>query len=117
MSEIDKSGHTVTIKELKNQENGFAGGANWSNAMITPDGKRGEGIDPEIHYNPAVNGAENGVPLNVLHHEGVHTYNMATGTLQPGKQKEDNSENDYLTDKLERQCVGLPVENGIPIKR
>ena len=120
ISEIDKSGHTLTIKELKNSENGFEDSINTNERykqFVSQDGKKGDGTDAVVYYNPAHNGVENGVPLTTLHHDSVHAYNTTTGTMQPGQQKEQiNQTTSAPVNKLERQCVGLPVEDGVEIK-
>lgn len=115
LSELDNSGHTVTITKTDAQ-NGYekvAKAEDRGKEFITPDGKRGEGADSEISYNPSYNGPANGRPINVLFHEGVHSYNSVSGTMQPGKQDQEDGSN---VNKLERQDVGLSVENGIPVE-
>lgn len=114
LSELDKSGHKVTIEKF-NDQNGRATplGDDTSKAFVTPDGKRGEGTDVKVEYNPAFKGTEDYAPIGVLFHEGVHAYNNATGTTQPGEQARE-----HLNDvnKREHQAVGLEVKDGIPVE-
>ena len=115
LSELDNSNHTVTIHKI-DINNGYqqpAKSEDYDKQFVTPDGKRGEGADSEISYNPSYNGPANGRPINVLFHEGVHAYNAATGTMQQGTQIQEDG---YEAKKLERQDVGLSVENGTSVK-
>ncbi|MBR0519551.1 hypothetical protein IJJ97_07145 [bacterium] len=112
LSEMDNSGHTVTIQNT-DDKNGYAEahGTGYS-TFIKNNGERGAGADTTIAYNPSFKGPANGVPLNVVFHEGVHAYNNATGTKQPGEQiREDGTS----VNKREQQCVGLPIENGLVV--
>ena len=117
LSELDKSGKTVTIDQT-NAENGYTSVSKSENdkRFITPDGQRGEGTNATISYNPSFRGTKDYVPIGILFHEGVHAYNDVTGTMQPGKQAQENedgsSRNVY---KCERQCVGLSIEDGIEV--
>ncbi|MBR0518439.1 hypothetical protein IJJ97_01475 [bacterium] len=57
LSELDKSGHKVTIHEI-DINNGYeqpAKSEDYDKQFVTPDGKRGEGTDTEIGYNPSYN--------------------------------------------------------------
>ena len=115
LSEFDKSGHTVTIGKTDDQ-NGYEGPAkkeDYDKQFVTPDGKRGEGADAKIQFNPSFRNKEKGfVPANVLFHEGVHAYNTTTGTMQPGMTKQENN---FDTRSSERQAVGLSIDNGIEV--
>ena len=111
LSELDNSGHNVNIIETEIQ-NGFASRRDTPNVYATENG-RGSGEDGTIKYNPSFRGPANGVPLNVLFHEGVHTYNYATGTLQQGEQLRDDG---TTVNRCEQQCVGLEVKDGIEVE-
>ncbi len=125
LSELDKSGHTVTIEEInKNIKNSYADinrdnkndeeiSQEINKRTITPDGQRGEGTDAKIGYNPYFREDDKGfMPLNVLFHEGVHAYNITTGTMQPGTQEQENGS---LVAKTERQTVGISIKDGIEV--
>ena len=112
LSEIDNSGHKVNINQI-DDKNGYAEakGTGFA-AYIKDNGERGAGTDTTIGYNPSFRGPANGVPLNVVFHEGIHAYNNATGTKQPGEQIREDG---ISVNKREQQCVGLPIENGIVV--
>ena len=111
LKQFDDSGHEVTIKET-NDLNGYAHGSG-SEIWVKEDGQRGKGSDGTISYNTSYNGPEEGVPLNVLFHEGVHSYNYVTGTLQPGEQEREGRSD---VNKREQQAVGLEIEDGIEVE-
>ena len=115
LTELDKSGHTVTIHQTDDNNGGQrpVKSEDYSKQFVTPEGTRGEGTDVEIHYNPSFRGSEKNTPLNILFHEGVHAYNGTTGTMQPDTQRQEDGSNDK---KLERQAVGLDVKDGIEVE-
>jgi hypothetical protein len=112
LTELDNSGHTVSIQETDQGNSMFPANAddsflveppkNVPNVLASP----GAGSDSTINYNPSrvTLGNEDWMqrpPIVGLYHEMVHSYNAATGTFQPGK---DSSG----TNNLENQAVGLP---------
>ena len=110
LSELDNSGHTVNIEQI-NDKNGYATPKGRGYATFIKDsGERGAGTDTTISYNPSFRGPANGVPLDVLFHEGIHAYNNATGTKQSGTYI--RPEDGIKLNKSEPQAVGLPIENG-----
>ncbi|MGH8079801.1 MAG: M91 family zinc metallopeptidase, partial [Lysobacter sp.] len=70
LAEFDKAaarGNTVTIKELANEQNGYA--QTFSNDADIVNGKPGKGGDVQINYNPSFHMAEFPAPVVVLYHE------------------------------------------------
>ncbi len=111
LTELDKSGKTVKIEETQKQ-NGYAIPNEGNKSLITPDGQRGEGTDVTIQFNPSFRSDFVQKPINILFHEGVHAYNMTTGTMQPEYQRQEDGSN---VKKAERQAVGLSIEDGIEV--
>lgn len=77
-------GNQVTIRELENEQNGFARTTPSGDASIRPDGRPGAGGDVEVRYNPSFFAERFPTPGVVLYHELSHAYNGVTGTFQPG---------------------------------
>lgn len=97
-------GNTVTIKELANEQNGFA--QTFSNDADIANGKAGRGGDVTISYNPSFHMAEFPAPVVVLYHEMSHAYNGVTGTFQPGTYQGTGPDSGNVPN-AERQAVGL----------
>lgn len=97
-------GNTVTIKELANEQNGYA--QTFSNDADLVAGKPGAGGDVQISYNPSFHMAQFPAPVVVLYHEMSHAYNGVTGTFQPGTYRGAGPDNGEVPN-AERQAVGL----------
>lgn len=126
LTALEVSGHTgnpTTIRELQNEQNGFAApGSNWQDGYATASGP-GSGTSSTVYYNPGFHtdpsitgnpGFSN--PVIVLNHELAHSYNQTTGTLQPGQYTGNDVDGTYVypdgtvgINNLERQAVGLPT--------
>lgn len=112
LAEFDKTaatkGNTVTIKELSNEQNGYAmparDGATWPDVQIT-NGRAGPGVVTDIRYNPSFHMEAFPAPVVVLYHEMSHAYNFTNGTLQPGNYS--GAGPDRGISNSERQAVGL----------
>ena len=112
LSELDNSGHNVTIQQTTDQ-NGYASPHEGDKAYVNPDGTRGEGTDSTISYNPSFFTDRLGKPISILFHEMAHAYDNATGTKQPGEMiREDGS----TVNRRENQAVGLSTEGGIEVE-
>jgi len=99
------SGNTVTIRELANEQNGYAQTLGRGNAEIS-NGRAGEGSDVIISYNPSFHMAEFPAPVVVLYHEMSHAYNGVNGTFQPGTYRGTGPDSGSVPN-AERQAVGL----------
>ncbi len=99
------NGNTVTIRELANEQNGYAQTLGRGNAEIS-NGKAGEGSDVVISYNPSFHMAEFPAPSVVLYHEMSHAYNGVNGTFQPGTYRGTGPDSGQVPN-AERQAVGL----------
>ncbi len=98
------NGNTVTIRELANEQNGFARS---SGGQIV-NGRPSPGSDVEISYNPSFHMAEFPAPVVVLYHEMSHAYNGVNGTFQPGRYSgPDAQDRNAGVPNAERQAVGL----------
>ncbi|QWP76826.1 hypothetical protein J5226_00010 [Lysobacter sp. K5869] len=107
LAEFDKAaarGNTVTIKELANEQNGYA--QTFSNDADLVNGKPGQGGDVQISYNPSFHMAEFPAPAVVLYHEMSHAYNGVNGTFQQGTYRGTGPDNGQVPN-AERQAVGL----------
>jgi hypothetical protein len=108
LAEFDRAagnGNTVTIRELANEQNGYAQTLGRGNAEIS-DGKAGEGSDVQINYNPSFHMDAFPAPVVVLYHEMSHAYNGVNGTFQPGTYQ-GTGPDDGQVPNAERQAVGL----------
>lgn len=108
LAEFDQAalqGNTVTIRELVNEQNGYAQTLGRGNAEIR-NGRAGEGSDVIISYNPSFHMAEFPVPVVVLYHEMSHAYNGVNGTFQPGTYRGSGPDSGQVPN-AERQAVGL----------
>lgn len=108
LAEFDKAalqGNTVTIRELANEENGYAQTLGRGDAEIR-NGRAGEGSDVIISYNPSFHMAEFPAPVVVLYHEMSHAYNGVNGTFQPGTYRGTGPDSGSVPN-AERQAVGL----------
>lgn len=99
------NGNTVVIKELANEQNGYALTLDRANAEIR-NGRAGSGSDVEISYNPSFHMDEFPAPAVVLYHEMSHAYNGVTGTFQPGIYQGTGPDSGNVRN-AERQAVGL----------
>lgn len=97
-------GNSVTIKELANEQNGYA--QTFSNDADIVNGKPGAGGDVQISYNPSFHMDAFPAPVVVLYHEMSHAYNGVTGTFQPGTYRGTGPDNGQVPN-AERQAVGL----------
>lgn len=107
LAEFDKAaarGNSVTIKELANEQNGYA--QTFSNDADIVNGRPGQGGDVQISYNPSFHMAEFPAPAVVLYHEMSHAYNGVNGTFQQGTYRGTGPDNGQVPN-AERQAVGL----------
>lgn len=119
LSELDKSGHTVTVQKTF-QRNGFEKATNPLEnykGFVKPDGSKGDGTDSTISYNPSFNGPANGRPISTLFHEAVHAYNTTTGTMMKGPITEHDKNGNTLgtIQAYEHQAVGLSMDGFDPV--
>ncbi len=117
------NGNTVTIKELTEEDNGFA---DWSrrttggpDPFLTATGQPGPSDDATISYNPRLNSFYDPDPTKakdawkyidpvvVLYHEMSHSYNIVTGTFQNDTYVGTGPDSGNVPNS-ERQAVGLP---------
>lgn len=107
LSEFDAAasrGNTVTIRELSNEENGYA----MSSGGEIRNGRPSAGSDVEIRYNPEFFMAEFQAPSVVLYHEMSHAYNGVNGTFLPGTYSgPDTQDRNAGVPNSERQAVGV----------
>ncbi|MBX9401510.1 hypothetical protein K4L06_09310 [Lysobacter sp. BMK333-48F3] len=118
LSELDRNanpgvgtGHSVSITELGNEMNGFAGPSLTNDAFLQTDPTtgvttRGAGMDSVISYNPSFHSDFFETPTVVLHHEMSHAYNITGGTLQQGVYSGTGPDSGSVRN-FERQAVGL----------
>ncbi len=103
------NGHTVTIRELSSEKNGFAsadGGGGLD--FLDSAGNPGATTSAQINYNPTFSTAFFEAPIVVLAHEAAHAFNIVTGTLQPGVYGGGfPGDPDTGIPNAERQAVGL----------
>jgi hypothetical protein len=98
-------GNTVVIRELANEQNGYAQTLGRGNAEIV-NGRAGTGSDVIISYNPSFHMDAFPAPAVVLYHEMSHAYNGVTGTFQPGTYQGSGPDSGRVRN-AERQAVGL----------
>lgn len=107
LAEFDQAaanGNTVTIRELANEENGYA----LSSGGEIRNGRPSAGSDAEIRYNPSFHMGAFQAPVVVLYHEMSHAWNGVTGTFQPGDYGgSDSVDRNAGVPNAERQAVGL----------
>ncbi len=112
LAEFDQaaaSGHVVTIRELQNEQNGYA-------SMVPGyirNGQAGPATDVTISYNPQFFVEDLPAPSVILYHEMSHAFNGVTGTFMPGAftgtaTPDDARDAAAGVPNLERQAVGLP---------
>ncbi|HEV2801895.1 MAG TPA: M91 family zinc metallopeptidase [Pyrinomonadaceae bacterium] len=124
-------GNTVTIRELREEDNGFAAATDYTKTSLDPKtGQPGAGSDVIISYNTQLNQFPFRDPNNpadawrdldpvvVLYHEMAHAYDDVRGVMQPyemyqAKNPVDNDPRDIGVPNRERQAVGLE-NDGIP---
>ena len=108
LAEFDKAadvkGNTVTIKELANEQNGYA--QTFSRDADIRNGRAGAGGDVDISYNPSFHMDAFPAPVVVLYHEMSHAYNGVNGTFQPGTYVGQGPDSGRVPN-AERQAVGL----------
>ena len=108
LTEFDKAaeakGNTVTIKELANEQNGYA--QTFSGDADIRNGRAGAGGDVDISYNPSFHMDAFPAPVVVLYHEMSHAYNGVNGTFQPGTYRGEGPDSGRVPN-AERQAVGL----------
>lgn len=101
--------HTVVIRELAREENGYASpavdGVTWGDVQIS-NGQPGQGTQTYMNYNPSFSMDEFPAPIVVLQHELAHDYNFASGTMQPGTYVGEGPDSGRVPNS-ERQAVGL----------
>lgn len=108
-------GNQVTIRELENEQNGFARTTPQGDAFIRADGRPGRGGDVEVRYNPSYYDAQFPTPGVILYHELSHAYNGVTGTFQQGTYTGSGLDGPHTVggvvqagiNNRERQAVGL----------
>jgi hypothetical protein len=76
-------GHTVTIRELPDENNGFAQTTE-ANKYLDASGRATGGDDSSIRYNTQFQSARFNAPVVVLYHEMSHAYNHVYGHSQQG---------------------------------
>ncbi len=115
---VDK-GNTVTIKELQNEQNGYAiptlrAGQTYNDRFLNANGTPGKGTNADIRLNASFVIPEFPAPVVVLYHEMAHAYNDTSGTMQQGRYAQTNGidptndRKDVGINNAERQAVGLP---------
>lgn len=108
MAEFDKAaeakGNTVTIKELSNEDNGYA--QTFSNDADIVNGRTGAGGDVTISYNPSFHMDAFPAPSVVLFHEMSHAYNGVNGSFLQGTYRGTGPDSGQVPN-AERQAVGL----------
>lgn len=108
LAEFDKAagakGNSVTIRELANEQNGYA--QTFSNDADIVNGRAGAGGDVTISYNPSFHMDAFPAPSVVLYHEMSHAYNGVNGTFQPGTYRGSGPDSGSVPN-AERQAVGL----------
>lgn len=98
------NGNSVTIRELANEQNGYA--QTFSNDADIVNGRPGTGGDVTISYNPSFHMDAFPAPVVVLYHEMSHAYNGVNGTFQPGTYRGEGPDSGNVPN-AERQAVGL----------
>lgn len=108
LAEFDRAaetrGNSVTIKELANEQNGYA--QTFSRDADIRNGRAGAGGDVDISYNPSFHMDEFPAPVVVLYHEMSHAYNGVNGSFQPGTYVGEGPDSGRVPN-AERQAVGL----------
>jgi len=109
LAEFDKAaelkGNTVTIKELANEQNGYA--QTFSRDADIVNGRPGAGGNVDISYNPSFHMDAFPAPVVVLYHEMSHAYNGVNGTFLQGTYRGDGPDAQVGVPNAERQAVGL----------
>ena len=107
------SDHTVVIRELAREENGYASpaaeGVTYGDVQIS-NGQPGQGTQTFMNYNPSFSMDAFPAPIVVLQHELAHDYNFATGTMFAGTYRGDAPDSGRVPNS-ERQAVGLPTSD------
>lgn len=108
LAEFDKAaeakGNVVTIKELANEQNGYA--QTFSRDADIVNGRAGAGGNVDISYNPSFHMDEFPAPVVVLYHEMSHAYNGVNGTFLQGTYYGEGPDSGRVPN-AERQAVGL----------
>ncbi|MGO1541951.1 M91 family zinc metallopeptidase [Microbacterium sp.] len=108
LAELDaaaEKGNVVTIRELANEQNGYAQTMGRGAAEIS-NGQAGDGSDVLVSYNPSFHMDAFPTSNVVLFHELSHAYNGVTGTFQPGTYVGEGPDSGRVPN-AERQAVGL----------
>lgn len=100
----DVKGNVVTIKELANEQNGYA--QTFSGDADIRNGRAGAGGNVDISYNPSFHMDAFPAPVVVLYHEMSHAYNGVNGSFQPGTYRGEGPDSGRVPN-AERQAVGL----------
>ncbi|WP_187775844.1 M91 family zinc metallopeptidase [Luteimonas suaedae] len=100
----EAKGNTVTIKELANEQNGYA--QTFSRDADIVNGRPGAGGDVDISYNPSFHMDAFPAPVVVLYHEMSHAYNGVNGTFLSGTYVGEGPDSGSVPN-AERQAVGL----------
>jgi Effector protein/RTX calcium-binding nonapeptide repeat (4 copies) len=114
-----KGGNIVTIKELQNEQNGFAipvpkAGGSFNDRFLQANGDAGKGTNADIRLNTSFVIPQFPAPIVVIYHEMAHAYNDTSGTMQSGTYQQANGKDpandrkDVGINNAERQAVGLP---------
>jgi len=105
-------GNLLTIKELANEENGYA--QTFSGDADIRNGRAGAGGNVDVSYNPSFHLDQFPAPVVVLYHELSHAYNGVNGTFQPGYYTGPGADAPVVVEgrvarvpNAERQAVGL----------
>ena len=108
LEEFDKAaenkGNFLTLKELSNEDNGYA--QTFSGDADIINGRPGAGGDVTINFNPSFHMDEFPAPTVVLFHEMSHAYNGLNGTFLPGTYFGEGPDSGRVPN-AERQAVGL----------
>ncbi len=103
-SAAENKGNSVTIRELSNEQNGYA--QTFSRDADIVNGRVGAGGDVTISYNPSFHMDSFPTPIGVLYHEMSHAYNGVNGSFQPGTYVGEGPDSGQVPN-AERQAVGL----------
>lgn len=103
-SAAENKGNSVTIRELSNEQNGYA--QTFSRDADIVNGRTGAGGDVTISYNPSFHMDSFPTPIGVLYHEMSHAYNGVNGSFQPGVYVGEGPDSGQVPN-AERQAVGL----------
>ena len=112
LAELDaaaEQGNVVTIRELANEQNGFAQTMDRRSAEIS-NGQAGSGSDVLVSYNPSFHWVAFPTASVVLFHGRTDADNGVTGTFQPRADIGVGPDSGRVSN-AERQAVGLETSN------